>query len=213
MLSSSINVFLVFLCSIMLELYVKHAYLSPSRCQLLSQGFQFLLLNKQLLIVSFSQRLQGKNPLKTTLHATQNCQNKQSTVFIFWTGNSKKKKKPPNNPSIDREDRHLLTSSSLFLSEVGGLTWRLAISSIFLLRWAFSCLSLSSSASVFDAAFPDLKPNLVTRFSLAPLEVMASSLVSPTTLWRKGHFIRAICQQCGWRRRTTDSLTHHEALI
>lgn len=55
-----------FLCSIMLEWHVKHAYFSSSGCQLLSQGFQFLLLNKQLLIVSLSQRLQGKNPLKTT---------------------------------------------------------------------------------------------------------------------------------------------------
>lgn len=73
----------------MLEWYVKHAYLSSSGCQLLSQGFQFLLLNKQLLIVSLSQRLQGNNPLKT-LHAKQKFQDKQGTRCIFWTGNSKK---------------------------------------------------------------------------------------------------------------------------
>lgn len=107
-----------------------------------------------------------------------------------------------NNPQYGREDRYLFTSSSLLLSELGGLTWRLATSSIFLLRWAFSCLSLSSSASVFETELPDLKPSLVTRFSLAPLEVMASSLVSPRTLRRKGQFIGAICQQCGWIRRT-----------
>lgn len=49
----------------------QHAYLSSPGCQLLPQGFQFLLLNKQLLIVSLSQRLQGNNPLKTILHVMQ----------------------------------------------------------------------------------------------------------------------------------------------
>lgn len=77
----------------MLEWYVRHAYLSSSGCQLLSQGFQFLLLNKQLLTISLSQRLQGKNPLKT-LQATH--KNKQGTVGIFWTGNSKKTKQKPS---------------------------------------------------------------------------------------------------------------------
>lgn len=73
----------------------------------------------------------------------------------------------------------LFTSSSLLLSELGGLTCRLVTSSIFLLRWAFSCLSLSSSASALETELLDLKPSLATRFSLAPLEVMAASLVPP----------------------------------
>lgn len=164
-----------FLCSIMLEWHVKHAYFSSSGCQLLSQGFQFLLLNKQLLIVSLSQRLQGKNPLKTTCIPRRNFKTSKA-VCIFRTGDSRKP------PQYGREDRHSLTSSSLPLSELGGLACRLVTSSIFLLRWAFSCLSLSSSASVFDTELLDLNPSLVTRFSLAPLEVMASSLVSPRTL-------------------------------
>lgn len=38
--------------------------LSSSGCQLLSHCLQLLLFNKQLLIVSLPQRLQGKDPLK-----------------------------------------------------------------------------------------------------------------------------------------------------
>lgn len=53
---------------------------SPPRAVSCCQGFQFLLLNKQLLTISLSQRLQGKNPLKT-LQATH--KNKQGTVGIF----------------------------------------------------------------------------------------------------------------------------------
>lgn len=175
----------------MLEWCVKHAHLSSSGCQLLSQGFQFLLFNKQLLIVSLSQRLQGKNPLKATLRAMQKFQEKKkprhSLHNLNWTNLNIK------NPQYSREDRHSFTSSSLLLSELGDLTCRLAASSTFLLRWAFSCLSLSISASAFETEVLDLKPRRVTRFSLAPLEVMASLLVSPRTLRRKGHFSRANC--------------------
>lgn len=79
------------LFSTSLEWYFR-AYLSSTGCQLLSQGFQFLLLNKQLLVVSLSQRLEGKNPLHPTSHTTQKLQSKQGAVrqALCSEGNPKK---------------------------------------------------------------------------------------------------------------------------
>lgn len=145
---------------------VLQTHLSSLSCQLLSQCFQLLFFTKQLLIVSLSQRLKGKNPLKqSTQHAQIKTQSRY--VHVYYS---------EGNPKILQwhQQNKCFTSSSLLLSELGGLMCRLARSSIFLRRWAFSCLSLSSSTSAFEGELLDLKPNLVTMFSLAPLDVMAT---------------------------------------
>lgn len=77
-----------------------------------------------------------------------------------------------------RKPRFPFTSSSLLLSASGGLMCRLARSSIFFLRWTFSFLTFSSSASALEPELLDLKPNLATMVSLALLDVMAASVVT-----------------------------------
>lgn len=55
-------------------------YFASFRWQLLSQSFQFLLFNQQLLVVSFSEGLKGKNPLKETQEAVHTLANNNSEM-------------------------------------------------------------------------------------------------------------------------------------